>query len=205
VTLQPPKASASSSVKALAIASSTGGPQALMALFGALKGKLGGIPIFITQHMPATFTTILADHLAKAGERPCKEGADGDAVKNGQTYIAPGNYHMTVEKQDKSLVIRTNQNLPESFCRPAADPMLRSLSAIYGSDILVVVLTGMGADGLEGSKIVVSNGGRVIAQDEASSVVWGMPGAVAEGGLCQAVLPLTDIAPYLMRTIPNAS
>jgi len=191
-------------IKAIAIASSTGGPQALMTLLTALKGQFQNIPVFITQHMPPTFTTILAQHLSKASERPSKEGVEGEVVTAGHVYIAPGNFHMIADKRDQSVVIHINQDPPENFCRPAADPMLRSLSKIYGAHLLVIVLTGMGADGLEGAKKVVENGGRVIAQDEASSVVWGMPGAVAEHGLCQAVLPLTEIAPYLIRTVRYA-
>ncbi len=191
-------------IRAVAIACSTGGPQALVTLFTALRGHLKNIPIFITQHMPPTFTTILAQNISKVGERPCKEGMDGELVAAGQTYIAPGNFHMVAERKNNSVVIHTNQEPPENFCRPAADPMLRSLSAVYGAELLVVVMTGMGSDGLEGAKIAVSNAASVVAQDEASSVVWGMPGAVATNGLCRAVLPLKEIAPYLIRTIANA-
>ncbi|MBY0407708.1 MAG: response regulator, partial [Rickettsiales bacterium] len=113
---------------ALAIASSTGGPQALMQFFGALKGRLNSLPIYITQHMPPTFTTILAEQLGKASGKPAQEGKDGVEVQPGQIYIAPGDYHMVAERQDKRVVIRTNQNAPENFCRPAADPMLRALA-----------------------------------------------------------------------------
>lgn len=188
-------------VKALAIASSTGGPQALMTLFEHLKGHLAGIPIFITQHMPATFTTILAEHIAKAGARPCAEAKNGDAVEPGKAYLAPGDYHMVAEKSGLNVVLKINRDAPENFCRPAADPMLRSLSAIYGKHLAVVVLTGMGQDGMEGSKVVVAAGGSVIAQDEASSVVYGMPKAVAEQKLCRAILPLSEIGRYLITQI----
>ena len=191
-------------VRALAIASSTGGPQALMTLFAALKGQFQRLPIFVTQHMPPTFTTVLAEHIAKAGERICREGKEGDVVTPGNTYVAPGDYHMVAEKRGMEVLLRTTQTSPENFCRPAADPMLRSLSAAYGSGLLTVVLTGMGSDGLEGAKIAVKNGGQVIAQDEATSVVWGMPRAVVEQGICRAVLPLSGIAPYLVRLVPNA-
>ncbi len=189
-------------VTALAIASSTGGPQALLSLFTQLQGKLNNIPIFITQHMPPTFTTILAEHITKTGNRPCTEGKNGEEVVNGHVYLAPGDYHMVMEKNGAGKTIVTlNKNPQENFCRPAADPMLRSLSAIYGSHLAVVVLTGMGQDGMEGAKVVVNNGGGVIAQDEASCVVYGMPKAIVEHKLCKAVLPLNDIAPFLIQQI----
>lgn len=189
-------------VKALAIASSTGGPQALLSLFGQLKGHLGNIPIFITQHMPPNFTTILADHIEKVAGRPCAEGKDGEPVTPGHIYIAPGDYHMQPEKTATGQVkIVLNQNPQENYCRPAADPMLRSLSAIYGPQLAVVVLTGMGQDGMLGAKEVVANGGSVIAQDEASCVVYGMPKAVVENVACKAVLPLPEIGRYLIQQI----
>lgn len=188
-------------IKALAIASSTGGPQALIKVFSGIKGKFSQLPIFITQHMPPTFTTILAEHLSKAGERMCMEAKNGEEVKPGHVYVAPGDYHMLVAKESGKLVLRLNQKPPINFCRPAADPMIQSLSEVYGKNLLVVVLTGMGQDGLEGAKTVVANGGGVIAQDEASSVVWGMPKAVATNNLCRAVLPLPEIADYLSQHI----
>lgn len=188
---------------AVAIASSTGGPQALQSVFTGLKGSLKHVPIFITQHMPPTFTTILAEHLSKAGDRPCKEAVDHEEVVAGSAYLAPGNFHMVVEKKAAGGGVLTllNQNPPENFCRPAADPMLRSLSQVYGAGLLTVVLTGMGQDGMEGCKVVVQNNGFVIAQDEASCVVYGMPKAVAENKLCKAVLPLSEIPAYLMKAV----
>lgn len=189
-------------VKALAIASSTGGPQALVTLFESLKGHLLNIPIFITQHMPPTFTAILAEHLSRASGRPCTEVKGGEAPAAGNIYLAPGDYHMLVEKNsDGKVTIKTTQDLPENFCRPAADPMLRSLSSVYGKNLVVLVLTGMGQDGLLGAKKVVENGGSVIAQDEESCVVYGMPKAVVENKLCRAVLPLTEISRYLIQQI----
>jgi two-component system, chemotaxis family, protein-glutamate methylesterase/glutaminase len=189
-------------VKALAIASSTGGPQALMSVFEAIRGRLNGVPIFITQHMPPTFTTILAEHIAKASGRPCIEAKGGEVVQAGHVYLAPGDYHMVPEKDaGGKVLVKINQDPPENYCRPAADPMLRALSTIYGRNLAVVVLTGMGQDGMLGAKIVVQNGGSVIAQDEASCVVYGMPRAVVENGLCRAVLPLTEIGQYLISQI----
>jgi two-component system chemotaxis response regulator CheB len=177
----------------LAIGSSTGGPQALMAVIGAL-GKDFPLPIFITQHMPATFTGILADHIGKAAGRDTHEARTGEPVKPGTIYVAPGDYHMTVEKGSPANVIRLTQDSPENFCRPSADPMLRSLAAIYGNRLLCVILTGMGHDGLAGSRVLVDAGGTLIAQDEATSIVWGMPGSVANAGLCSDVLPLDQVA-----------
>lgn len=182
----------------IAIGSSTGGPQALQSLVGGLKNDLD-LPILITQHMPATFTQLLAEHLAKTGQRPCCEAEDGMPVEPGKTYVAPGGFHMVAEKQGGGVVLRLNTDPPENFCRPAVDPMLRSLADIYQNALLVVILTGMGQDGLKGSQSVIDAGGTVIAQDEASSVVWGMPGAVSLAGLCSDVSPLSDLPSRVMR------
>jgi len=191
-----------SGVRAIAIASSTGGPQALMALFESIKGHFLNIPIFITQHMPPNFTTILAEHLSKSSGRKCVESKTGEVVVGGGIYLAAGDFHMIPEKAaGGQIVLKNTQDEPENFCRPAADPMLRALSAIYGRQLAVVVLTGMGHDGMRGAKEVVAAGGSVIAQDEASCVVYGMPKAVVENKLCRAVLPLSEIGQYLIRQI----
>lgn len=182
----------------IAIGSSTGGPQALTKLLSALDPQIRQ-PILITQHMPPAFTTILAEHVGRASGRPCAEGKDGEAIAEGRIYVAPGNHHMVVEQQGTSRRIRLNEDPPENFCRPAVDPMLRSISATYGARVLVAILTGMGSDGAKGSEVVVNAGGQVIAQDEASSVVWGMPGAVATRGLCSAVQPLEELAKTINR------
>lgn len=191
-----------SGVKAIAIASSTGGPQALMALFESIKGHFLNIPIFITQHMPPNFTTILAEHLTKSLGRKCEESKTGIVATAGGVYLAAGDYHMIPEKNASGQVVLHNkQDAPENFCRPAADPMLRALSKIYGRQLAVVVLTGMGQDGMLGAKEVVASGGSVIAQNEATCVVYGMPKAVVENKLCRAVLPLSEIGSYLIRQI----
>ncbi len=184
-------------LKAVAVAASTGGPQALLTVFGKLKGRLGSLPVFITQHMPATFTTAFAEHLGRASGYPCHEGKDGEVVRAGHIYLAPGDYHMLVTQKENNAVIQLNKNPPVNFCRPAADPMLESLGAVYGKHLLVAVMTGMGQDGLEGSRKIIAAGGSVIAQDEATSAVWGMNKAVATNNLCRAVLPLDDISTYL--------
>jgi two-component system chemotaxis response regulator CheB len=185
--------------EALAIGSSTGGPQALFALLTAIRGRVNA-PIFVTQHMPATFTTILAEHINRVSGWPAAEGVDGEVVKPGRVYVAPGSFHMVIETQaTQQRVIRLTATPPENFCRPSVDPMLRSLARIYGRRLLTVILTGMGHDGLAGGEAVTAAGGAVIAQDEATSVVWGMPGAVATAGICSAVLPLPELGPYISR------
>ena len=180
----------------IAIGSSTGGPQAL---FEVLKTLGSGLrqPIFITQHMPATFTKILAEHIKTRTGLNAAEAIDGEPVMGGRVYVAPGNYHMVIKVKDGTKTIRLNQDPPENFCRPSVDPMLRSLEDAYRGRITVAILTGMGHDGREGCRGVVAAGGQVIGQDEASSVVWGMPGAVVNAGLCAAVLPLGDIGAKL--------
>lgn len=189
-------------VQALAIASSTGGPQALMQFFQQVKGQLSGVPIFITQHMPPTFTTILAEQITKTSGHKAVEARDGEVAQNGVIYVAPGDYHMVAERNGSGqVVVRTNKDAPENFCRPAADPMLRALAKVYGSHLAVMVLTGMGQDGMEGCREVVAHGGSVVAQDEATSVVYGMPKAVAEAGVCKAILPLNELAPFLIQHI----
>ena len=184
----------------LAIGSSTGGPQALFALLRVLNLR-EKLPIIITQHMPATFTTILAEHINRMTDWPCAEGKDGEPIQKGNIYLAPGDHHMTVGTDGPRRVIRLNQDPPENFCRPSVDPMLRSIAKIYGARTMVAILTGMGSDGLKGGQEVVNAGGTLVAQDEASSVVWGMPGAVATAGICSAVLPLDDLAPHIMMFV----
>ncbi|OYW13258.1 MAG: hypothetical protein B7X02_02580 [Rhodospirillales bacterium 12-54-5] len=186
-------------VQAVAIAASTGGPQALMKLFADLGGALSHLPVFVTQHMPATFTPIFAEHLAQVSKMHCLEGKEGEIVRPGHVYIAPGDYHMVVGRVGSQVVIRTNQDAPVNFCRPAADPMFASLSNAYGPNLLALVLTGMGQDGAAGAEQVAKNGGSVIAQDASSCVVYGMPRATADRGICQEILPLDAIAAYLAR------
>jgi len=187
--------------EALAIAASTGGPQALLQVFTALKHKTRQVPIFITQHMPPNFTTILADHISKVVDADCHEARDGEEVKAGVIYLAPGDFHMTVERRAGGVWLKLDKNPPENFCRPAADPMLRSLAAVYGKKLLVTVLTGMGSDGSRAAADVVAAGGVVIAQDEASCVVYGMPKAVVDAKLAQSVLPLDQIPSYLAKAM----
>ncbi len=179
----------------IAIGSSTGGPQALFEVLNNFTGF--DVPIVITQHMPATFTKILAEHIQQHTNIPAHEGEEGMALENGHIYVAPGDYHMHLVKDGVQTVIHLDGGPPENFCKPSVDPMFRTALEIYGNKILGVILTGMGNDGLGGGKMLVEKGGRLIAQDEETSVVWGMPGAVAQAGICSEVLPVTGIGPWV--------
>ncbi len=191
--------SASTAVpKAVFIGSSTGGPQALRSVIGTIAPALQ-LPIFITQHMPKAFTKVLAEHLSKAAGRLVVEGRDGMPVKSGGIYLAPGDYHMTVRRGGSSIVIGLDQRPPENYCRPAVDPLFRSAAKIYRDGVLGVILTGMGHDGCAGAKTLVEAGSRIIAQDEASSVVWGMPGSVVQAGLAEEIVPLDQIGATIIN------
>ncbi|HEU0117937.1 MAG TPA: chemotaxis response regulator protein-glutamate methylesterase [Alphaproteobacteria bacterium] len=181
----------------IAIASSTGGPQALINLIAKLGKHLP--PVVITQHMPPFFTTSLAQNIAAQCGVICAEAVDGEVLKYGHYYIAPGDFHLTVSGHSGNAVASLNKEQPENFCRPSANPMLRSIAAVYGKNALALVLTGMGQDGCTGCDAIVKAGGAVFAQDEATSVVWGMPGAVANAGLCSAVMPLEDMARSVLK------
>lgn len=187
--------------KILMIGSSTGGPNALFEVIKNFKGF--DIPIVLTQHMPATFTRILAEHIEqKTGVSAC-EGEEGMVLEPGRVHVAPGDYHMEFKSGEGmgKTVITLNQNPPVNFCRPAVDPMFQSAISLYNNRILGVILTGMGNDGEVGGGELVKAGGRLIAQDEATSTVWGMPGAVAKAGICSAVLPLNEIGPWVGRAV----
>jgi len=179
--------------RVVAIGSSTGGPQALATLVGRLVGAIS-VPIVVVQHMPAGFTALLAEHLDRLGRLRCHEAKDGEALLPGHLYIAPGDRHLLIRDAGGTLMAQITQDPPENFCRPAVDPMLRSLVAACQGKLLIAILTGMGQDGMLGCKTAVAAGAQVLAQDEASSVVWGMPGAVAKAGLAHATLTLDEIA-----------
>jgi two-component system chemotaxis response regulator CheB len=185
--------------RALLIGSSTGGPQALMALVTEIGPVIDRFPVLITQHMPPTFTTILAEHLARSSRKPAHEAVDGEIVKPGRIYLAPGGRHMKVVRHGVQAAIVLDDGPPVNFCKPAVDPLFTSAIDVWQGGCLAVILTGMGSDGMRGGKDVVAAGGSVIAQDEATSVVWGMPGAAANAGICAAVLPLNQIAPKLVQ------
>jgi two-component system chemotaxis response regulator CheB len=185
--------------RVLLVGSSTGGPQALMNLVANIGPVIDQYPVLITQHMPPTFTTILAEHLARTSGRPAHEAIDGETIKAGQIYLAPGGRHMRVARSGSHPVIALDDGPQINFCKPAVDPLFSSAIDVWQAGILAVVLTGMGSDGSQGGKAIAAAGGNVIAQDEATSVVWGMPGAVANAGVCAAILPLDQIAPKVVR------
>lgn len=183
----------------IAIGSSTGGPQALREVMAALP-RDARAPIVIAQHMPKLFTAILAEHLSKVG-LPAAEARHGETLRPGHVYLAPGDFHFTVHRDGTGLRAELDQNPQVNFCRPAVDPLFESCAAAVGRSLLVAVLTGMGHDGRDGARAVRAAGGQVIAQDQPTSVVWGMPGAVAEAGLADQILPLKDIGPELARRL----
>ncbi len=180
------------------IGSSTGGPQVLVSIFRRLPLVVRQ-PILVVQHMPADFTKTLAETISKRTPWTCREGIDGEEITGGRIYLAPGGIHMIVEGPGARKKIRLDDGAKVNFCRPSADPLFESAAKAYGGKVLSVVLTGMGHDGRDGARAIIDAGGTVIAQDEDSSTVWGMPGAVAEGGLCSAVLPGHDIAPHIRK------
>jgi two-component system, chemotaxis family, protein-glutamate methylesterase/glutaminase len=185
--------------QALLIGSSTGGPQALTTLIQQLAATFERAPVLITQHMPPTFTTVLAEHLARISGRRVREAEHGEAVAAGNVYIAPGGRHMRVARSRGEISIALGDDPPINFCKPAVDPLLSSAAASWGAGTLAIILTGMGTDGTEGAKRIASAGGSVIAQNEATSAVWGMPRSVAQAGLCSAILPLAEIGTVVNR------
>lgn len=187
------------SPKVLLIGASTGGPQALTEVVSRIDKVSERVPVLITQHMPPTFTTILAEHLSRVCSRVVREAVDGEAVVAGRIYLAPGGIHMRVKKRDGNTVIVLDDGPPVHFCKPAVDPLFTSAAQIWGNGAVALILTGMGSDGTDGAAEIVAAGGAVFAQDEETSVVWGMPGSAAEAGLCSAVLPLNDIAPKIIK------
>lgn len=186
----------------LAIASSTGGPQALHKLLAMLKNDLSRVPVLITQHMPATFTALLAEHITNETGLNCHEGKQGEAVQAGHVYIAPGGFHMSVESgASGGLVIKLDDGQPVNFCKPAADPMFDSIARHYGKNTFSVVLTGMGNDGCKGARRIKDAGGYVMIQDKESSVVWGMPGAIAHEGFEDEIATLERMAECIKQAL----
>jgi two-component system chemotaxis response regulator CheB len=176
----------------IVIGTSTGGPNALAQFFKALPRDIE-TPILIVQHMPPLFTPMLAKHIERDAERPAAEGRDGELIERGHVYVAPGDFHMEVTRSNGQYGIRIQKEAPEHYCRPSVNPLFRTAAHHAGNRLLAIMLTGMGDDGIEGTRDIVGRGGRVIAQDEASSVVWGMPGAIVRAGLADQVLPLSEI------------
>jgi two-component system, chemotaxis family, protein-glutamate methylesterase/glutaminase len=191
----------------VAIGVSTGGPAALEVLLPALPSGFP-LPVLVVQHMPEVFTHLLAERLNGKCPLRVSEASEGNPVQPGAVLIARGGWHMEVTSHSRAgapPTIHINQDPPENHCRPAVDVLLRSVARIYGSGVLAVILTGMGSDGLAGCRIVRGLGGGVIAQDQPTSTVWGMPGAVAQAGLTQRVLPLGAIAAEIVRLAGRAA
>jgi two-component system chemotaxis response regulator CheB len=185
----------------LVIGSSTGGPHALLQVMKSIAPSLERIPVVITQHMPATFTAILAGHIALSCGLPTKEAEDGEAIRPGHVYVAPGGRHLVLKRTGAAVCTRLTNGPPVNFCKPAVDPMFESAVAAYRNAILALILTGMGSDGCKGARAIADAGGNVFAQDKATSVVWGMPGTAAMAGVCCGVLPLDQIGPRMSRAV----
>jgi two-component system, chemotaxis family, protein-glutamate methylesterase/glutaminase len=181
------------SPRVLLIGASTGGPQALIAVFNRIGDIIDHAPVLVTQHMPPTFTTVLAELLTRTSGRPAHEAVHGEAICAGKIYIAPGGRHMRAVRRDGVATVALDDGPLVNFCRPSVDPMFSSATEVWGNWNLALVLTGMGSDGTRGATDIVAAGGCVIAQDEETSVVWGMPGSVTKAGLCSAVLPIDRI------------
>lgn len=197
----PPRAAgARQRVDVVVIGVSTGGPNALAVVLPHLPRTLP-VPVLIVQHMPPVFTRLLAERLASKSQLRVAEATAGQPVEPGLALIAPGDFHLTIERSRASVVAALNQESPENSCRPAVDVLFRSAARVFGPHVLAVVLTGMGQDGLRGCEAVREAGGQAIAQDEASSVVWGMPGFVARAGLADRVLPLDQVGAEITRRV----
>jgi two-component system chemotaxis response regulator CheB len=195
-----------SPVQVVAIGVSTGGPDALARVLPLLPATFP-VPVLIAQHMPPIFTSLLASRLAAKSMLPVRECVSGEALTAGCAVIAPGDFHMEVAQNDGRSILKTNRGPKENFCRPSVDVLFRSIARLYGPRALAVVLTGMGQDGLKGCELLRGLGARIYVQDEASSVVWGMPGFVARGGLADKIIPLDQMGAEIVRatTVPLAA
>jgi two-component system chemotaxis response regulator CheB len=187
-------------VEVVAIGASTGGPNALAEVFARLPADFP-VPVVIAQHMPPMFTRLLAERLSAQSAVRVQEGCSGGVLQPGQAWIAPGDHHMIVARDGPQARLLLHQEPPENSCRPAVDVLFRSVARAYGPGALAVILTGMGQDGLRGCEAVREAGGQILAQDEVTSVVWGMPGYVARAGLADRVLPLSLISGEILRRV----
>ena len=185
----------------LCIGSSTGGPRAVQTFLAELAPKLHDIPVVITQHMPKTFTTVFAEHLGKAISIPVAEGEAGMMLEKGKVYVAPGDRHMVFARAATGIEIVLDDGPEVNYCKPAVDRMFDSAAELYGANTLAVVLTGMGNDGAKGGETIAKAGGNVFAQDEASSIVWGMPGAAYKAGVCAGMFSLNEMAKNIGRVV----
>jgi two-component system, chemotaxis family, protein-glutamate methylesterase/glutaminase len=196
-----PRLGSAARVDVLAVGTSTGGPNALAAVLPGLAKEFP-VPIVIVQHMPPVFTRLLAERLNKQSKVEIREGEEGGLLKPGLAWIAPGDFHMKVARAEgKAVQLRMGQEPPENSCRPAVDVLFRSVAQAYGPNVLAVVLTGMGSDGVRGSEEIKAAGGQVIVQDEASSVVWGMPGQTAAAGWADGIFALAEMAGEIERRV----
>lgn len=194
---------ARSPVQVLAVGSSTGGPNALAQIFRSLLVPLT-VPVLIVQHMPPVFTRLLAERLSEVSPMPFREAQHGDVLQPGEGLVAPGGFHMRLERASGRTSVTLDQAAPENSCRPAVDVLFRAVAAVYGAHALALVLTGMGRDGLRGAEELRRRGAQILAQDEATSVVWGMPGYVTRAALADATLPLPRLAPEIVRRLSPA-
>lgn len=187
--------------RAILIGASTGGPQALATLIKGLAPVVDRVPVMIVQHMPPIFTATLAEHLGRFAGKPAREAINGEPLKAGLIYVAPGGKHLALIKRDHGVEVVIDDSAPIHFCKPAVDALFLSASNALDGRALAIVLTGMGSDGKKGALAIADNGGNVIAQDEATSVIWGMPGSTASAGACAAVLPINEIGSKAVRIL----
>ena len=190
----------SKKISVIVIAVSTGGPNALAEILPHIV-VAHAPPVVIVQHMPKEFTGHLANRLSKMCDQRVSEATDGEALLPQHIYLAPGGIHLELQKHGKDICLALNDGPPENSCRPSADVLFRSAAKLFTTDVVALVLTGMGSDGLQGSKVIADAGGTIIAQDESSSVVWGMPGQIVRAGLADAITPLDAIGPDLAMRI----
>lgn len=189
--------------RVILIGASTGGPDALQQLVAGLGWVIAQVPVIVVQHMPPAVTTAFAERLARASGHPAREPRDGDPIVPGKLYLAPGGFHTMVRQSAGVPAFTIDDGPSQHFCKPAVDPLFASAVPVYRNAVLAIVLTGMGSDGAKGAVDIVAGGGSVIAQDAATSIVWGMPGAVSNAGLCSAILPLGDIACTIERLVAS--
>jgi len=192
------------SIDVLAIGCSTGGPNALAEVIPALPGDLG-VPVVIVQHMPPRFTRLLADRLDGLSELTVREAEAGDEIVPNTVYLAPGGYHMRVRKRAGKVLVTLDREPPVNSCRPAVDPLFWSVAEVWGGSVLGVILTGMGQDGLEGCLTLSERGASILSQDEETSVVWGMPRAIAQAGIADDILPLDQVSGAILRRVRKAN
>lgn len=195
--LPPPRPSR----RAIVIGASTGGPQAVPIVLKGLMPAIQQIPVFIALHIPPQFAATIAEHIERATALPTHTARHGEEVRNGHIYISPGNLHLAVARLGESALIVLSDAPPKNFYKPSVDVLFRTAAHAYGAEVIGIILTGMGSDGLLGSRAIVEAGGVVVVQDAASSAVWGMPRSVAQEGLAHAVLSLDLIGPTICRLL----